>query len=48
MGKNCNYFFVIKFRTMTYIEEITRKYDDPIETNRITPLGGILRKIRID
>ena len=48
MGKNCNYFFVIKFRTMTYIEEITRKYDDPIETNRITPLGGILRKMRID
>jgi len=33
---------------MTYIEEITRKYDDPIETNRITPLGGILRKMRID
>ena len=48
MGKNCNYFFVIKFRTMTYIKEITRKYDDPIETNRITPLGGILRKMRID
>ena len=48
MGKNCNYFFVIKFRTMTYIKEITRKYDDPIETNRITPLGKILRKVRID
>jgi lipopolysaccharide/colanic/teichoic acid biosynthesis glycosyltransferase len=48
MGKNCNLFFAIKFRTMTDVKEITRKYDDPIETNRITPLGRILRKMRID
>ena len=48
MGKNCEFFFTIKFRTMTHIEEITRKYDDPVETNRITPLGRILRKMRID
>ena len=48
MGKNCGLFFVIKFRTMTDIKEITRNYDDPIETNRITPLGKILRKLRID
>jgi lipopolysaccharide/colanic/teichoic acid biosynthesis glycosyltransferase len=48
MGKNCEYFFAIKFRTMTSIEKITRKYDDPIETNRITPLGRVLRKMRID
>ena len=48
MGKNCEFFFLIKFRSMTYIEEITRKHDDPIETNRITPLGGFLRKTRID
>ena len=48
MGKNCEIFFVIKFRSMTHINEITRKYDDPIETNRITPLGRILRKMRID
>ena len=48
MGKNCEIFFVIKFRTMSHIKEIKRKYDDPIETNRITPLGGILRKLRID
>ena len=33
---------------MTHIKEITRKYDEPIETNRITPLGRILRKTRID
>jgi len=48
MGKNCDFFFAIKFRTMTYIKEITRKYDDPIETSRITPLGRVLRKMRID
>jgi len=48
MGKNCEFFFVIKFRTMSNVKEITRKYDDPIETNRITPLGGVLRKMRID
>ena len=48
MGKNCKAFYAIKFRTMTSVKEITRQYDDPIETNRITSLGGILRKMRID
>ena len=48
MGKNCNVITVIKFRTMVPIKEITRQYNDPIETNRITPLGRILRKSRID
>jgi lipopolysaccharide/colanic/teichoic acid biosynthesis glycosyltransferase len=48
MGKNCEFFFAIKFRTMTHVKAITRKYDDPIEINRITPLGRILRKMRID
>ena len=33
---------------MTHINEIARKYNEPIETNRITPLGGLLRKMRID
>jgi lipopolysaccharide/colanic/teichoic acid biosynthesis glycosyltransferase len=48
MGKNCEFFLIIKFRTMSHIKEITRKYDEPIETNRITPLGRVLRKARID
>ena len=48
MGKNCKVFTAIKFRSMSPINEITRKYDEPIEINRITPLGGILRKMRID
>ena len=48
MGKDCELFFAIKFRSMTNVKEITRKCDDPIETNRITPLGKVLRKTRID
>tara|TARA_B110000967_G_C18876549_1_gene558621 strand:+ start:1564 stop:2178 length:615 start_codon:yes stop_codon:yes gene_type:complete len=48
MGRDCVPFTAIKYRTMKHIEEITRKYDDPIEINRITSLGKILRKIRID
>ena len=48
MGKNCEAFFAIKFRTMSPIEKITRKYDEPIELDRITPLGRILRRMRID
>ena len=48
MGTNCKAFFAIKFRTMSPIEEITRKYDEPIEIERITSLGRILRKTRID
>jgi lipopolysaccharide/colanic/teichoic acid biosynthesis glycosyltransferase len=48
MGKNCCVFSAFKFRTMMPVKEITRKYDDPIEINRITPFGKILRKSRID
>ena len=48
MGKDCEFFFVIKFRTMLNVKEINRKYDDPIETNRITRLGKVIRKMRID
>jgi lipopolysaccharide/colanic/teichoic acid biosynthesis glycosyltransferase len=48
MGKNCEAFFAIKFRTMSPIDEITRKYDEPIEIDRITPLGRVLRRMRID
>ena len=48
MGKNCKVFSAIKFRSMVPTNEITRKYNDPIETNRITTLGKILRKTRID
>lgn len=48
MGRDCKVFFAIKFRSMSPIKEITRKYDDPIEVNRITPLGRVIRKMRVD
>ena len=48
MCKDCEFFYAIKFRTMTHTKEITRKHDEPIEINRITPLRRILRKMRID
>jgi len=48
MGKNCEAFNAIKFRSMKSIDKITRKYDDPVELNRITSLGRIMRKSRID
>ena len=48
MGKNCKPFYAVKFRTMYSSVEVTRKFDDPIEYNRITPFGKILRKTRID
>ena len=48
MGKNCSVFSAVKFRTMVPVKEITRKYDDPIEKNRITSFGKILRKSRVD
>ena len=48
MGMNCSAFYAIKFRSMYSMDTITRKFDDPIEYDRITPLGKILRKIRLD
>ena len=48
MGKDCGVFSAIKFRSMVPVNEISRKYDDPIEIDRITPFGKILRKSRID
>ena len=48
MGKDCVPFLAIKYRTMRPTKEITRQYNDPIELERITPLGKIMRKCRID
>lgn len=48
MGKNCEPFYVIKFRTMVNTNIIRRKYSDPLEIERITSLGKILRKSRLD
>jgi len=48
MGKHCNCFSAIKFRTMVPVKKITKKYDDSIETSRITVFGEILHKSCID
>jgi lipopolysaccharide/colanic/teichoic acid biosynthesis glycosyltransferase len=48
MGRNCVPFHAVKFRTMKKINFIGRKYSDPLELDRITALGHLLRKIKID
>jgi len=48
MGRNCRPFSTIKFRSMTVIEEIDRGVGDPLEIDRITPLGDFLRRSRLD
>ena len=48
MGKDCMPFYVIKFRTMINIDIIERKHYEPLETDRITALGNVLRKFRLD
>ena len=48
MGRDCQPFTAIKFRTMLPAEGATRGADDPLEQDRITPLGRFLRKSRVD
>lgn len=48
MGRDCKPFTAFKFRSMREIAKVERTADAPLETDRITPLGGFLRKARID
>lgn len=48
MGRDCEPFRAFKFRTMTEAPAIIRGPFDALETNRITRLGRILRKSRVD
>jgi len=48
MGKNCESFRAFKFRSMLPAENVARGAFDLLEANRITPLGNLLRKSRID
>lgn len=48
MGRDCVPFTAYKFRSMRPVERIKRTADCPLEEDRITPLGRILRKTRID
>lgn len=47
MGKDCVPFTAIKFRTMTASGQ-ARAVNEPLETDRITPLGAFMRQTRID
>ncbi len=48
MGRHGKPFQMIKFRTMVATDQVTRSHDDGVEHARITRLGRILRKYRID
>jgi lipopolysaccharide/colanic/teichoic acid biosynthesis glycosyltransferase len=48
MGRNCKPFVAYKFRSMRKVAKITRGAHDPLELERITKLGAILRKTRSD
>lgn len=48
MGRGCKPFPAIKFRTMRAVPKVSRGADCPLETDRITRLGGFMRKSRID
>lgn len=48
MGRDCRPFPALKFRTMHPAGAILRGPDDPLEAERITPLGQFLRRSRID
>lgn len=47
MGRGCRAFKAIKFRSMRPAK-VERGANDPIETDRITPLGWFLRRSRTD
>ncbi|MEO1454876.1 MAG: sugar transferase [Pseudomonadota bacterium] len=48
MGIGGKRFTLWKFRTMVPDDERVRNADDPLEISRITPLGRIMRRLRID
>lgn len=47
MGRGCRSFVALKFRTMTCDARKRGAYD-PVEVDRITPLGGLLRRMGLD
>ncbi|SCZ67640.1 Sugar transferase involved in LPS biosynthesis (colanic, teichoic acid) [Epibacterium ulvae] len=48
MGKDIKPIYVFKLRSMSPTTQTTRNSTDPLELDRITPLGAILRKTRLD
>lgn len=48
MGRDCKAFSAMKFRSMLPAARILRCADDPLEHDRITTLGRVIRKLRLD
>ncbi|MCZ8079032.1 MAG: sugar transferase [Fuscovulum sp.] len=48
MGKDCTSFRMWKFRTMLPSSIDVRSHDAPLDRHRITQLGALLRKSRLD
>lgn len=48
MGRDGTEFAMWKFRTMLPAPDVRRGSRDPVERDRITPLGGLLRRTRLD
>jgi lipopolysaccharide/colanic/teichoic acid biosynthesis glycosyltransferase len=48
MGLHCQPFEAIKFRSMLPAGAGARGADDPLEVHRITPLGELIRRMRLD
>lgn len=48
MGRDCQSFRAYKFRTMSAATGAPRGPNDPLERDRITPLGRFLRRSRLD
>ena len=48
MGKGCRPFTAYKFRSMKEVASVKRGAFDDLEEDRITKLGALMRKLRID
>lgn len=48
MGRGCRAFYAYKFRTMREAGNTQRSAECPLEVDRITPLGAVLRQTRLD
>jgi len=48
MGRGCKPFVAYKFRSMKDAGKVTRRAEDPLETDRISWFGNLIRKSRVD
>ena len=48
MGEGCRPFTIVKFRTMLPAAPRERRFDEPVEVDRITPFGALMRRTRVD